>query len=166
MTRERQDTASEKTGKFPIEEQCLEATPRERGVGHGTSSMPLAGGSRSGFGSAPCFISGTQVMSTQGTNHALQHDDGLPSLPMSQSTWQAIAKTLALSPQQTLIVELILRGMQDKDIAVELGLKVSTVRTYNRRIFFRLNVENRLALVLRIFAMAQKLTSSNSCHCH
>lgn len=105
-------------------------------------------------------------MSTQRTNHALQHDGKLPSLPMSQPTWRAITKALALSPQQTRIVELILRGRQDTEIASELNLKVSTVRTYNRRIFFRLDVGNRLSLVLRIFAMAQELTSSDSCHCH
>lgn len=105
-------------------------------------------------------------MPTRRINHALQRDGELPSLPMSQQTWRAIAKALALSPQQTRIVELILRGRQDKEIATELCLQVSTVRTYNRRIFFRLDVGNRLSLVLRIFAMAQELTSSDSCHCH
>ena len=105
-------------------------------------------------------------MSTQDTNHALQHDDELPPLPMSQSTWQAIAKTLAFSPQQTRIVELILRGRQDKEIAAELGLSVPTVRTYLKRIFDRSDVSDRLSLVLRIFAMAQELISSCTCRCH
>jgi DNA-binding NarL/FixJ family response regulator len=76
---------------------------------------------------------------------------------MDRRTWRAIAKELALSPQQIRIVEAILRGKQDKQIAAELGLSIPTVRTYLTRIFDRVEVEDRLRLVLRIFAMAQDL---------
>ena len=104
-------------------------------------------------------------MSNRRTNHALQHDDELPPLPMDQATWQAITETLAFSPQHTRIVELILRGRKDKEIATELGLSVFTVRTYNKRIFDRVGVSDRLFLVLRIFAMAQEHVSDCSCRC-
>lgn len=78
---------------------------------------------------------------------------------MTPQTWRAVVIKLKLSPQQRLIVESILRGNQDKQIAGELGLSVATVRTYLTRIFERTGVRDRLNLVLRIFAMAQQLAS-------
>jgi DNA-binding NarL/FixJ family response regulator len=84
----------------------------------------------------------------------------LPSLPLDQTTWKLIARDLLLSDQQTRIVELILRGRQDKEIADELKLSINTVRTYLKRIFDHAEVKDRMLLVLKIFAMAQKLATS------
>ena len=91
-------------------------------------------------------------------------DDPLP-LPMSPTTWREIAADLALSHQQKRIVELILCGQQDKEIAATLTLSVPTIRTYLRRIFDRCGVDDRLSLVLLIFARAQTLVSADSCRC-
>ena len=77
------------------------------------------------------------------------------SLPMSKATWRTVQAKLALSPQQTRIVELILRGRQDKHIAEALNLSVPTVRTYLTRIFVRTDTPDRLGLVLHVFALAQ-----------
>ena len=85
-----------------------------------------------------------------------------PELPMTPLIWQAIVVQLKLSPQQTLIVESILRGNQDKQIAEELDLSVATVRTYLNRIFERTDVRDRLNLVLKIFKMAQQMVSQNN----
>jgi len=76
---------------------------------------------------------------------------------MEGATWETIIGELGLSPQQARIVELILRGQQDKHIAAELNLSASTVRTYLTRIFLRTGVTDRVGLVLRVFAMAQKI---------
>lgn len=84
----------------------------------------------------------------------------LPPLPMDAATWQEIAQQLALPPQQLRIVELLLRGQQDKAIASELGLSFPTVRTYLKRIFERIEVSDRVGLVLRVFAMAQTITTT------
>ena len=81
---------------------------------------------------------------------------------MTPQVWQAIVIELKLSPQQILIVESILRGNQDKQIAEELDLSVATVRTYLNRIFERTDVRDRLNLVLMIFKMAQQLVSQNN----
>ena len=81
----------------------------------------------------------------------------LPPLPLDEILWQEIATQLALSPQQARIVELILRGQRDKEIAETLGLSFSTVRTYLQRIFQRSNVTDRVGLVLHIFALSQEL---------
>ena len=85
-----------------------------------------------------------------------------PELQMTPLIWQAIVVQLKLSPQQTLIVESILRGNQDKQIAEELDLSVATVRTYLNRIFERTDVRDRLNLVLKIFKMAQQMVSQNN----
>jgi DNA-binding NarL/FixJ family response regulator len=55
------------------------------------------------------------------------------------------------------IVELILRGMMDKQIAQTLGLSVSTVRTHLGRIFTRLSVADRVELILHIFKEFRRL---------
>ena len=99
-------------------------------------------------------------MSARPKSHATGRDGKLPSLPLKKQTWLAIANSLSLSPQQIRIVELILRGQQDKEIAQRLELSVPTVRTYLGRIYDRVGVSDRLALVLHVFALAQRRTSS------
>lgn len=78
----------------------------------------------------------------------------LPSF-LSADAWQHIVAELHLSPQQARIVALILQGKQDKEIAAELHLNRYTIRTYLRRVFDRVELEDRMALVLRIFALCQ-----------
>lgn len=77
-----------------------------------------------------------------------------PPLPLPAEAWADIARVLELAPQQTRIVELILRGKRDKQIATELGLSVPTVRTYLKRVFERVGVQDRVELILRVFAVA------------
>jgi len=74
----------------------------------------------------------------------------------------AVVETLQLAPQQARIVELILRGLRDKQIAAELGLGVPTVRTYLKRVFVRVGVQDRVELVLRVFAVAWDLGGGRS----
>jgi DNA-binding NarL/FixJ family response regulator len=88
----------------------------------------------------------------------------LPPLPLSAKQWVALAQSLRLAPQQERIVELILRGMRDKAIASELQLRVSTVRTYLNRTFARLGVDDRMALVLKLFAASHELPGPDECH--
>lgn len=70
---------------------------------------------------------------------------------------------LELSPQQRRIVQLLICGYCDKQIAGELGLSIDTVRTYLKRINSRLGVHGRVELVVRVFATALELTSRR-CH--
>lgn len=81
---------------------------------------------------------------------------------MDAATWRDVQTLLALAPQQTKIVELILYGKTDKDIAEELGLSVPTIRTYLRRTYDRLGASDKLTLVLRIFQIAQSCGGSPS----
>lgn len=79
--------------------------------------------------------------------------------PFDATTWKRVVELLGLSPQQARIVERLLCGMCDKQIALDLGLSVPTVRTYLGRIFDRLGVDDRVQLILRIFAEARKSAS-------
>ncbi len=70
---------------------------------------------------------------------------------------------LELSPQQVRLVESLLRSMRDKQIATELGVTVPTVRTYMTRLFHKLDVEDRVELVVRIFVVAREIESRTRC---
>jgi DNA-binding NarL/FixJ family response regulator len=85
------------------------------------------------------------------------------AFPMDDATWRDVQARLALAPQQTRIVELVLYGKSDKDIAKELGLTVPTIRTYLRRSYDRLDACDKLTLVLRVFEVAQASVREN-CH--
>jgi DNA-binding NarL/FixJ family response regulator len=131
----------------------------ERGAGQGTFCAPRDGGSAGGFGPAPSLF-GNLIMPARSKNRSQKHSSLKPSLPLDRSTWETIAGELSLSVQQTRIVELILCGKQDMEIAKELELSIHTVRTYVGRIFDHAEVTDRMTLVLKIFAMAQKLVTS------
>jgi DNA-binding NarL/FixJ family response regulator len=88
----------------------------------------------------------------------------LRPLPMDPCVWTGVKAALELSPQQARIVELLLRGMRDKQIAVAMELRVPTIRTYLNRIFKRLGVQDRLELVVRVFVTAQELRGAGHCH--
>lgn len=86
------------------------------------------------------------------------------TLPFDAGTWAEIVSLLELSPQQARIVEALLCGMRDKQIARVTGLKVPTVRTYFDRIFRRARVRDRVGLLLRILTLAVGHVCKNSCH--
>jgi DNA-binding NarL/FixJ family response regulator len=117
--------------------------------------MPLAGGSWSVLGST-LFFWGT-VMPTRRTSTSIPQGGNLLPLPLDQRKWIHLASNLRLPPQQQKIVELILRGMQDKQIAIRLGISVPTVRTYLSRLYARLGVSDRMELVLKLFADSQHM---------
>ena len=75
--------------------------------------------------------------------------------------WESVVSRLDLSVQQARIVELILKGRADKQIAREMALSVPTVRTYLSRIFQRTGCTDRLALVVKVFQCALALREKN-----
>lgn len=85
------------------------------------------------------------------------------TLALNTETWSRITTSLQLSPQQTRVVSLILEGRGDKQIAAHMGISVATVRTQITRVFQRNQLESRVALVLRIFAIAQSHRETASC---
>ncbi|HEU5298659.1 MAG TPA: LuxR C-terminal-related transcriptional regulator [bacterium] len=56
-----------------------------------------------------------------------------------------------LSPREREIVLLVAQGYPTKAIARQLGISIWTVSTHLRRIFARLGVQSRAAMVARLF---------------
>jgi DNA-binding CsgD family transcriptional regulator len=84
-------------------------------------------------------------------------------MPLTCEEWEAVALSLRLSPRQAAIVKLILEGKRDKQIAVSLAMSISTLRTHITRIFARLDVADRLELVLHVFTHFRTGNGQASC---
>lgn len=63
-----------------------------------------------------------------------------------QSVEKSRAATDLLSPREMEVVQLVVRGMSNKEIARELGLTDGTVKFYLHRIYQKLNVDSRAAM--------------------
>jgi len=135
----------------------------ERGVGRGTFSTPPGWGSVSDLGSTPSFFGATPMTRRRFKTAAQEPTRLTLPFPFDAVTWAQVVVTLTLPPQQARIIERILCGMGDKQIARDLNLSVPTVRTYLGRIFNRLGVGDRVQLILRIFAEARQITDDNGC---
>jgi DNA-binding NarL/FixJ family response regulator len=77
------------------------------------------------------------------------------------SEWHALAESLRLTPQQEKVVAMLLEGKRDKQIATSLGMSLPTVRTHLSRTFARLNVSERVELLLCIFREFRIVADSN-----
>lgn len=83
--------------------------------------------------------------------------------PLDAGAWAAVVEGLGLAPQQERIVRLIMLSRSDKQIAAELGLALSTVRTYLDRVYGNAGVDDRLRLVHRIYAIAIEAWAHGRC---
>jgi DNA-binding NarL/FixJ family response regulator len=83
--------------------------------------------------------------------------DDFPPLPVSRDHWGAIVEAVGLSPQQAKIVELVLRGMCDKQIAAALGIAEPTIRTYLSRVFARTGTRGRMELALHVLDVSHQV---------
>ena len=62
--------------------------------------------------------------------------------------WHSLTKTIPLSPRQLDISQCLFRGLSDKQIAQELAISISTVRTHLSRLFDKVDAQGRLDYVL------------------
>ena len=79
---------------------------------------------------------------------------------LSNDEWTRLVSDLALSPRQAEIVEHLLRGESDKQIARALEISVPTVRTHMSRLFQKFGLNDRVELVLYVFACLREDRSS------
>jgi len=70
----------------------------------------------------------------------------------SDGEWARAVRQLELSPRQAEIVRHILQGQSDKQIAMDMGISLSTVRTHLRRLFAKYQLGDRLELTLLMLA--------------
>ena len=68
-----------------------------------------------------------------------------------QSQSPSVENQTALSPRELEILLLLGEGHLKKQIAIELGISVSTVATYIRRIYDKLNVQNAPAAITQAY---------------
>lgn len=68
----------------------------------------------------------------------------------TEAKWRAVVSELSLSPREAQVAVGILAGVSDKRVAKMLGISVHTVATYKRRMFRKLGVNRRSAVVSRL----------------
>jgi DNA-binding NarL/FixJ family response regulator len=61
-----------------------------------------------------------------------------------------------LSPRQSEVLRLIFDGKNDKQVAAALKIRTPTVRTHVRRLFQRLDVNDRTQLVIETFRVFRR----------
>ncbi len=74
--------------------------------------------------------------------------------PMDWQTWMAVIGEMNFTPKQIRIVELVLLGRQDQEIADAINSKLGTVQSHLTRVYQHTNSNGRLGLVLNIFRLA------------
>ncbi|MBN2131843.1 MAG: response regulator transcription factor [Sedimentisphaerales bacterium] len=70
---------------------------------------------------------------------------------LSAQEWSQLKEHLGLPPRQAEIANSIIHGKSDKQIARELGISLPTVRTHMTRLFRKLDLNDRVELVLHVF---------------
>ena len=70
----------------------------------------------------------------------------------SDAEWAELAAGLAFSRRQAQVVRCILRALSDKQIALELGISIPTVRFHISAVFSKIGVRDRCELLIHLFA--------------
>jgi DNA-binding NarL/FixJ family response regulator len=81
----------------------------------------------------------------------------VPALPLHPAHWQAVCEAMELSPRQATLVELLLCGLCDKQIAAQMGISEPTVRTYLDRIWARTRTHGRMELAMRVLVVSHEV---------
>ena len=81
----------------------------------------------------------------------------------TRANWKELDRELALTSRQGQIVRCVVRGFSDKQIAADLGLSIPTVRTHLGRLFNRLELQDRVELILHVFGTYLAGCQKTSC---
>ena len=81
----------------------------------------------------------------------------------SPTQWDELTNTLELSPRQYDVVRCIFKGFSDKQISSDLGISISTVRSYLWRLFVKFDVHDRNELVLHVVGTFMEECRNNEC---
>ena len=85
-----------------------------------------------------------------------------PSRPplFTPEEWRAIADAMSLSPKQAAIVGYVVQGMGDKEIARQLKIRHSTVRSHLDDIRTRTKTTNRIVIAYRVFETFRRVAGN------
>lgn len=79
---------------------------------------------------------------------------------LPESTWRSIARSLNLSPREFQIVLHVFEDAKEAEIASRLNMSTHTVHTHLERLYRKLRIGSRSALIVRIFAEYVSLVSA------
>lgn len=85
------------------------------------------------------------------------NSEPLPPLPISEVLLKKVVDAMQLSPQHARVVELVLRGLCDKQISEIMGIHKSTLRTYFDRIAARTGAMGRIAIFQKVLAVSHQI---------
>jgi DNA-binding NarL/FixJ family response regulator len=71
--------------------------------------------------------------------------------------WPAIARSFGLTTREREVVILLFRGRTCASIAQDLSIRTRTVRQYLEQIYNKLDIQDRIELVLRIIEVRDEL---------
>ena len=75
-------------------------------------------------------------------------------------TWHVVRVALSLSKRELQIVQSVFDDESEVQTARRLSISKHTVHTYVERIYRKLEVQSRVGLVVRVFAVFQQVTDS------
>lgn len=84
----------------------------------------------------------------------------LPEL-FADDQWEKLAHCLSLPPRQQQIARLVCCGCSNRQIAARLAISRHTVRTHQRCLFERLDVHDRVGLVVRLVLANRAMSQSH-----
>ena len=74
----------------------------------------------------------------------------------SESEWSQLTEQLCLSRREAQIIRLLCEGHKNYSAAQALGISPATVRTYLRRVYRKVHVNDRFELLCVLFHTARK----------
>ena len=80
-----------------------------------------------------------------------KRETGQRGLDLYQNDIRARLTKCGLTPRQQQVVELVLRGLSNREIAAELRIEEYTVKVHLRDIFYRLKIQRRTSLIMKVF---------------
>ncbi len=89
--------------------------------------------------------------------------DGKAQLRKPLPPVQKVMGKPSLTPREQEVMELLLQGLSNKEIATRLSLNPVTIKLHNRSIFRKLKVRNRTEATVRYLELTGGLTLSRAC---
>ena len=82
-----------------------------------------------------------------------RRETGRQSLGFYEKDLRARLTMCGLTPRQQQVVELVLRGLSNREIAAQLRIEEYTVKVHMRDVFSRLKIQRRTSLMLKVFQL-------------